>query len=250
MIFGDLRIRTGGGAMAVALGALLLGSAAGRAETVSLVPVRDNTLFESASGSLSSGSGPAVFAGANSGLNARRALLAFDVSTALPEDAVIEQVELHLIVSNVPNDNPTTLGIHAVSSDWGEGASSSNGGGGAPAESLDATWLHKFHPDELWSQAGGDFDAPVLASAVVAGTGEFVWSSEALAADVARWRTDPASNFGWIIVGDEETASSARRIDSREAPDPATRPWLVIQYRKDPVAIDPASWSEVKSTYR
>lgn len=232
-----------------ALGALAVATAA-QADTVSLYPVRDNTLFESAIGAVSNGSGPAIFAGLNSTSIVRRALLMFDVAGALPAGAVVERVELHLTVSSVPNSEPTTIDVHRVLADWGEGASSSTGGGGAPAESLDATWIHTFHPDAVWSVAGGDFDAAVHATATIAGTGAFVWSDSALAGDVQAWLDDPSTAFGWLLRGDEATLSSARRFDSRESADPATWPELIVQFQPDPTSIERTSWGGTKSRYR
>jgi hypothetical protein len=221
-----------------------------QADTVSLHPVRDNTLFESPTGGLSSGSGPAVFVGMNSGSSVRRALVAFDIAGVLPEGSIIESAELHLTVSNVPNSNPTVVEVHRVLTDWGEGASSSSGGGGAPAESLDATWLHTFHPDAFWVAPGGDFDPAVHATATIAGTGTFVWSDPVLAMDVQGWLDYPSASFGWMLHGDEETPASARRIDSREGPDPATWPKLVLQFQPGPTSTDRATWGRTKSLYR
>jgi hypothetical protein len=227
-----------------------VGPATAEADSVLLHPVKDNTLFESATGSLSSGSGPAVFVGMNSASNVRRALLAFDVAGTLLEGSIIQSAELRLTVSNVPNPNPTLVEVHRVLADWGEGASSSSGGGGAPAESLDATWLHTFHPDAFWVAPGGDFDPAVHAAATIAGTGTFVWSDSALAVDVQAWLDDPSTNFGWMLRGDEATPASARRIDSREAPGPDTWPELVVQFQPGPTSMDRATWGRTKSFYR
>ncbi len=220
------------------------------ADTVSLHPVRDNTLFENATGSLSSGAGPAVFVGMNSGAKVRRTLLAFDVASALPAGSTIESAELRLTVSNVPNSNPTVVDVHRVLADWGEGASSSSGGGGAPAEPLDATWLHSFHPESFWGAPGGDFDPAVHATATIAELGTFVWSSAALAADVQGWLDEPSTDSGWLLRGDESTPSTARRIDSREASDPATWPTLVLQYQPGLTPVDGQTWGRTKSLYR
>lgn len=229
---------------------LLAAAGSVRAATVSLTPVRDNTLFESTTGSLSNGSGPALFVGMNSGSNVRRALLAFDVAAAIPAGATVESAELHLTVSNVPNADTTVVEVHRVLADWGEGGSSSSGGGGAPADTLDATWLHTFYPDAFWATPGGDFDPAVHAAAAVPGTGTFVWSDPALAADVQVWIDDPSTDFGWVLTGDEGTPSSARRIDSRESTDPLTRPVLVVQYQAGPGAVERTSWGLTKARYR
>src|SRR5262249_44720578 len=40
----------------------------------------------------------------------------------------------------------------------------------------------------------------------------------------------PGSNFGWLVLGDETTAGSAKKFDSRESTTAANRPALTIDY--------------------
>jgi hypothetical protein len=51
-----------------------------------------------------------------------------------------------------------------------------------------------------------------------------------MAADAQAWLDTPASNYGWILVGDESTSSTAKRFDTREFPNPATRPVLTVEF--------------------
>ncbi|MGH7613747.1 MAG: hypothetical protein ACREMW_06870 [Gemmatimonadales bacterium] len=45
-----------------------------------------------------------------------------------------------------------------------------------------------------------------------------MWGSTAqLVADVQGWLADPASNFGWILIGDESATATAKQFDSRES---------------------------------
>ncbi|HEX3111894.1 MAG TPA: hypothetical protein VHU20_01370, partial [Candidatus Eisenbacteria bacterium] len=83
--------------------ALLLSTPAW-AETVTLTPSKDNTIF-SESGSLSSGVGNALYSGEINNGSLRRALLAFDVSS-IPTGAVIDSVQLVLTVTNTPETTP------------------------------------------------------------------------------------------------------------------------------------------------
>ena len=223
-----------------------------RADTVVIPVDRDNTLFQSASGSLSNGSGPAMFAGSNSSANIRRALVHVDVASQVPANATILSVELRLHVSNAPDSIPRTIDVCRVLADWGEGASSSTGGGGAPAQPGDATWLHRFFPDQLWANAGGDFDPAAHASAVVGEPDFYVWSSPALVADVQAWLTDPVANFGWLLRGEEGTPSTARRFDTHENEDEAVRPALVVEYQVDALSVDEAArgWARTKAAFR
>ena len=47
-------------------------------------------------------------------------------------------------------------------------------------------------------------------------------------ADVQSWLDDPASNFGWLVLGDESEIATAKRFDTRESASP---PVLTIIYR-------------------
>ena len=72
---------------AVAIGAMLPSDVAASPAGLAVPAVRDNTLFESEAGDLSSGMGPAIFAGDNATLNTRRALLYFDGRARFPPEA-------------------------------------------------------------------------------------------------------------------------------------------------------------------
>jgi len=219
------------------------------ADSVVIHPVRDATLIEDAQGSLATGSGPAFFAGRiASTINAlRRGLVLFDVAAAVPPGSTIEAVRLRLNVSlSPPGADPATVQLFRVTQSWGEGASSSFGGTGAPAQPGDATWIHRVHPDVLWSQPGGDFDPEAHGGTVVHLPGPYAWESNAdMVADVQAWLDDPGSNFGWMIVGDESRLQTARRFDSRETSDPSLRPALEIVYGV-PCRPDPAGFGFFK----
>jgi len=206
-------------------------AAAAAADEVTISPTRDNTLFEDASGSLSNGAGPVLFAGNNGQGLARRALLRFDIAGSLPPGASVGDVTLTLNVSNAPNTTPRTFTLHRLLRDWGEGTSSTTSGSGAPATPGDATWLHTFYPSQLWDGPGGDFVSAPSASQSVSDVGSYSWSDPGLTADVQAWLDQPTINFGWLIQSDEVTLNTARRFDSRENGVPANRPALRISYR-------------------
>ena len=199
------------------------------AEMISIPATRDATLIEDPDGALANGSGPALFAGrTNQTVNGiRRALIHFDVATALPENALIDRVSLYLYL-NKGNPQPTSTSLHRVLSDWGEGASSSNGGGGASAQDHDATWLHTFYDYDYWVQAGGHFIPHASATRLVDETGPYTWSSTvSLVNNVRLWLHAPQQNFGWLVMGDEDAAGSVKRYDSREGNRP---PVLTVEY--------------------
>jgi hypothetical protein len=232
----------------VLLAAAPTGGAAAGTVTLSLPSIRDNTLFEDPAGALSNGSGPVAFAGDNSSLNTRRALLYFDVAGHVTVGTSVVNAELRLHVSSVPVLESRTVSVHRVLAGWGEGASYSSGGSGAPSQAGDATWIHRSFPDSLWTSPGGDFIASASAATAVPDTGSYVWSGPQLLADVQSWINDPSTEFGWVLLGEEGTAQSVRRIDSREASDPALAPVLWIEMT--PVSVDPVSWGGMKASYR
>jgi hypothetical protein len=216
---------------ALVIGALLAPwlSATAWAGVLTIVPSADNTLFRDATGSLSDGAGPVLFAGTNGQGLGRRALLRFDLA-GLPAGATIDQVTLALDVSNAPNTTLRTFTLHRVTQDWGEGASNTTSGAGAPATDGDATWLHAFWPDRLWASAGGDFIAQSSASQEVGGVGFYSWTDPRMVADVRAWIADGSSNHGWLVLGDESALNTARRFESRESAVVEDRPTLTVLY--------------------
>jgi hypothetical protein len=117
--------------------------------------------------------------------------------------------------------------------DWGEGTSDPAGseGGGAPATPGDATWLHRFFNTTLWTNQGGDFVATASATRSVSGVAFYTWGpTAAMRADVQGWLNTPASNFGWLLLGDEISLESARGFDSKESLTVANRPVLNVTY--------------------
>ena len=212
----------------------LAGSLELTAEQAVLSPVRDTTLYESTTGSLANGAGNYLFAGNNdeNPVRIRRALLAFDVRRAVPAGSVVSNVTLSLFMSRTKGrEEPVTL--HRVLMDWGEGLSHAEGeeGKGAPPQSGDATWLHRFYPMANWTSPGGDFASGASASTPVNKNGTYAWSSALMAADVQAWVDNPASDFGWLLRGNEASAQTAKRFESLQATDPTRRPQLIITFR-------------------
>ncbi|HEY0157078.1 MAG TPA: DNRLRE domain-containing protein [Thermoanaerobaculia bacterium] len=201
------------------------------AQTIVLTPSKDNTLFESPSGDASNGVGVHLFAGATRRFGLRRALLAFDVASQIPAGSRITRATLRLQVSqSISGSQPMTL--HRVAADWGEGASNagqSSDGGGATSHPGDATWAHRFFPNQPWTTLGGDFNAAADATAVVDFSGTWE-SSELMIARVQGWLDQPATNFGWVIRGIENAGTTAKRFDSREIAAPERRPTLTIEF--------------------
>ena len=89
-----------------------------RAETLSLLPDADNTLFEDVAGSLSNGHGDYLFAGVTLMSSKRRGLLHFDLST-LPQNATITSATLTLTMSR-GGSSPSPFSLHRATTHWGE----------------------------------------------------------------------------------------------------------------------------------
>jgi len=196
---------------------------------------RDNSMYEE-DGNLSNGQLEYLFTGKTQGLTgtawSRRTLLAFAISDSIPAGAVIESVDLRMHLSKRRNDTVRATSLHRLDADWGEGASNSNdqGGAGAVAAANDATWVYRFWNTDTWATPGGDFVAGASATVNVIALGFYHWQSAQMNGDVQEWLDIPASNFGWIMIGDESTPGTAKRFDSRENSTPTNRPVLKVFY--------------------
>ncbi|MBY0589294.1 DNRLRE domain-containing protein [bacterium] len=224
-----------------------------RAEVAQFVPSKDNTLFQQVDPSQQrsnglgdmtvgrtnqDGSGPAT-------ISIRRGLLAFDIASQIPTGSIITDVVLSMRDVQGLNGDPT-VNLHRVLTNWGEGTSFQNGGQGALATNGDATWLYTFfnasspNTSPIWTTPGGDFTSLSSGSAVIfddLGGGQlFSWSSSTnplMIDDVQFWLDNPASNFGWILIGDESRGQTAKRFTSREGSVP---PVLQVTYSVVPEA--------------
>lgn len=214
----------------VVLVALLMTAAS--AEVATLRPSKDTSIYRE-SGNLSNGSGARLFAGTTNFSNARRALIAFDVASAVPAGALIIRAQLSLNLSRTGDSELQTGQLRRLQADWGEGASDAPGneGRGTQAEEGDATWTHRFFPDVLWAVPGGEFASSVSASSPVNGPGRYFWgSTPAMVQDVQSWLDQPDANYGWALLINENSERTAKRFDSRENPNPETHPLLEIEF--------------------
>ncbi len=224
-----------------------------RADVAALQPSKDNTLIQQADPSLqrSNGLGDMTVGRTNqdgSGpttISIRRGLLAFDIASQIPAGSIITNVVLTMRDVQGLNGDPT-VELHRLLTNWGEGTSFQNGGQGALATNGDATWLYTSfnalspNTSPAWTSPGGDFTSLSSGSAVIfddLGGGQlFSWSSSTnplMIDDVQFWLDNPASNFGWILIGDESRGQTAKRFTSREA---AVPPVLQVTYSVVPEA--------------
>jgi spore coat protein A len=198
--------------------------------TVELIAIKDNILYESATGALSNALGTHLYTG-NNAAGKRRTVLAFDLST-IPEGAEIENAELKLFC-NSSSGSTFPVTAQKLLQDWGEGTSQANGNEGAGDASTpgDATWIHTFYDTANWTSAGGSYSSTITATTDVGTQGVFyTWSSPQLNLDVEHWLHMPDENFGWIMRGDEATTNNTKRFSSAQNGTTANHPRLVIEY--------------------
>jgi hypothetical protein len=215
-----------------ALLAIACPAASASAAVVTLGASKDNTLYEDPDGTLSNALGPHFYVGktGTKGFERlRRGLVAFDLS-AIPAGATVTAATFRLTLSGSGFDKPIT--VHRVTKNWGEGTSNAGepGGGGAQATAGDATWIDAVLGTSKWTTPGGDFGAtPSLTTAVLFNQA-YDFAGPGLTADVQGWVNAPASNFGWIVRGDESLSQSAVRFETREFGVETARPSLTVTY--------------------
>lgn len=204
--------------------------------TATLNPLHDNSIYSDFPGN-SNALGD-LYAGNNANTAPRRALLSFDVVSGLPAGAQVTSASLTLNLKNAasnPGYPTATMSLYPLSASWGEATSLAGGGGGSgtSATTGDATWNARFFDatsPTLWATAGGVYASTASASNTVGATlGAYTWSSKQMGTDVQGWLGTPANNFGWMLVGDESTSSTARVFTSREGT-ASLQPKLVVSY--------------------
>ncbi len=163
--------------------------------------------------------------------NRSRALLKFEVTNAIPPDAVLTGARLRLRVTRTPGvvETGSRFELHRVLKDWGEG--NKIGTLGDLAEDGEATWFARHHPDVLWSVPGAaapdDYSPTIESTQFIDSFGWYQFDH--LAASVKFWQEHPSDNHGWILIsGSEDVPRSARRFAPRESG--AEYPVLQLDY--------------------
>lgn len=233
--------------LALALVSLLapLGGTA-RADTVTLTPSADTSISSGFPNNNLGASGPNDNALASGGVarggDRFRMLVKFDFSGMIPPGATINSVKLTLRVRKLPPGGVASrFELHRMLKPWTEGRGT--GPTGSAAAAGEPTWRNQAHPSTPWSAPGaaapGDFVAEVSAAQTMNTIGKYDFNSTpTLVADVQQWVNDPATNFGWILISAaENTARTARRIDSRESG--ANAPTLVVEFTPPTVLTPP-----------
>lgn len=224
-----------------------------QAATIMLDASKDASIFQNNVNN-SSGAANGLIVGTNAQSSARRAAIAFDVVSALPAGAIVQDVKLHLVLGAVAGGGGgaggpanVTIGLHRLLSNWGEGNAQQQTpptdglggqGQGVAAAAGDVTWASSFHGSSLWATPGGDFTSPPSASALIDALvgGTKTWTSTAqLVSDVQNWLDNPGSNFGWMLKNtDEASANTGRTFYTSEVATAAFHPQLEITYEVIP----------------
>lgn len=212
---------------------------------ISVVPSADASLIELAPTN-NNGGHPWVPSGRTQNGWRTRALFKFDLISAIPTNATVLSAAAVFEVTGQPSEPPanSAFSLYRILRPWGEGnkfATNPPGfGQGMPASPGEVTWLHSFYPSNEWSAPGGafgvDFSATSSSFQFIYGVSESPYrfaSTPEMVGDVQGWVNEPQSNFGWILICDDEgTIFTARRFASREDTD--AMPRLEIEYLVPP----------------
>jgi len=235
-----------------------------QSQLAKIITTRDNTIIQCLPlGTLANSTGQ-IFAGrtnqdpagpATSSI--RRGLVYFDIASAnLPANAIIDSVQVSVYFSRASGVG-TNVMLHKALHDWTEGTSGFSGGSGAPAVINDVTWLHSSYNTVFWTTPGGDF-SPTVSGTTYAGTGigsgvegygvKTFYATSQMKADVLSWISSPATNYGWMIRGDESKPQTAKQFYSRQTgatlnipPLTSQMPTLYIYYTVPSLALSSTS---------
>jgi hypothetical protein len=204
-------------------------------QTIVITPSKDATLYETGDGSLANSLGIHLFSGTTNGSQVRRALLAFDVASKIPPGSTITRASLTMHMTRTIAGTES-MQLRRVLANWSEGTSNAGGardGIGAQSKTSDPTWIHASFPARSWSKAGGDFDPAADSTTDVSDFGNYTWGTSAsMVARVQSWVDQPATNFGWMLIGPESTARTAKMFDSRQIAVETNRPSLTVEFTR------------------
>ncbi len=200
-----------------------------RGDIVTLTPVEDATIsefsleatFGGVNTIISGADGPEQFALRN------RALLKFNFVPSIPSNAIVTSANLTLTLVKTPRPDSLWFSLHKVLLDWSESA---------------VTWTNRLSVSSPWNTPGGaaplDYSSSITQSnLIIAATvpANFTFASNpAMVADVQNWVSNPANNFGWILVCESEDNERTKRFFASSEYTtnsiPTNRPTLDVQF--------------------
>jgi hypothetical protein len=192
---------------------------------VSFTAVADTSIYQdNPDGNLGS---TTLLSGMNYKNSRGRALFVFYLS-GIPANATISEAHVSLAVVERPDPDqhggpiPSNFGLYRMLVSWGEGSGSAKAG--SPARFGEATWTSRFYPLVTWDSPGGTagvdyLDSPSSSTAVDDKNVVYVFqSTTALLEDVQTWVNTPETNFGYMLISDNEfTPGTGRRFASTES---------------------------------
>jgi len=208
---------------------ILLGASLAKGEIVNyLHPVADTTLRENQPNDNFGASASLPVGVSGNGTPRNRGLFLFDLSR-VPSDAAFNSIKVRFTVTQAgPTSPATAFELRRVLASWNEGEKP-----GLAATFGEATWAARSNQEFPWTIGGGlpgtDYAATFSGSSIFGGAGSVAeFSSTGIAADVDRWRTNGAPNFGWILLAAGEPTGSGKQVGSRESI--AAKPVLELRY--------------------
>jgi hypothetical protein len=210
----------------------------------------DDTFVNSGNPDNNNGASASLFVGVDGHSGVMRALVQFDVATALAH-ATVTSAKLEMTLRALGNGTAGAASVDslaALTETWTQGNGVADAAmtftvGQACGDAVSgATWNQPScaaGTTTAWATPGGSVAGAPSATVDTAGVdldGPVIWDSGAagnggLVADVQRWIDDPTSNHGWrISSGIETSTATAQRFYSAEA-DGTHGPTLTIAYR-------------------
>jgi hypothetical protein len=170
----------------------------------------------------------------------RRTLIRFkDIASSLPPDMVITSATMYLHCKNENSISDHVVSAYRVLLNWVEGTEN------AVIQEGSCCWNHAQYTGLPWNTVGCDAasdmadedstaDSTVTAEAstLVTGTGWFTWD---LTNAVQNWYNDNWSEYGVILISDDEGTSNSMKIfNSKESTTDGHRPRLAVTYEEVP----------------
>ncbi len=201
-------------------------------------PIKDATIY-SENTYFGNGAGEHLIAGTDFYPHDRRALLEFDIASALPKYSTIKGTNL-ILYCNYAYPGYESFGYYVdllpLMDEWGEAGSNPSDieETGIPAMTGDVTWDYAYYDYDPW-MSGGNYGGSVGSSYVTSPGTFYTWTSNEMTGNVQAWLDHPEINHGWLLRGDEVQVYSAKWFTSKDSPDSGSWPLLTVYYTEPTV---------------
>ena len=243
------------------------GSVAYADQTIEIPASQDVTLFGGSDATTNNtSSGPGMFVGTDGNKAPKRALVEFNIASAIPAGSTINSASLTLYLGMVAGaaggssgtTTPRNINLYTISDPWNgstDGTSADKkdsipasgfggtGHGYAP-NTGDSTWNYSMYNTTAWTNPGGDFSTTVSSTLTDTSTwtlGEaYTWpSTSMMVLNVQNWLDGTTVNNGWVLKNTDETDSLTFRAfytaeGAAEQSVPQYAPELTVDYTPAP----------------